>query len=149
MWKNIFTSDRQYGFWPNQGTIDAIFIVRKFMQKSKERRIKCHYHFADFKSTFDTIWWIALWKMMRSIGICNKIVNIIEKMHEKATCAVAVDGILTGWFSVSVGVRQGLLSPSLFNLFLDFVMRYWNACRNVSPLIRNWTAVQDMQMILP
>lgn len=61
---------------------------------------------------------------MRSIGTCNKIVNIIEKMHEKATRAVAVDGILTGWFSVSVGVRQGLLSPSLFNLFLDFIMRY-------------------------
>ena len=60
---------------------------------------------------------------MRSIGICNKIVSIIEKMYEKTTCAVIVDGLLTEWFSVSVGVRQGcLLSPTLFNLFLDFVM---------------------------
>ena len=60
---------------------------------------------------------------MRSIGICNKIVNIIEKMYEKTTYADAVDGLLTEWFSVNVGVRQGcLLSPTLFNLFFDFAM---------------------------
>ena len=54
---------------------------------------------------------------------CNKIINIIEKMYEKTTCAVVVDGLLTEWFSVSVGVRQGRLnSPNLFNLFLDFVV---------------------------
>ena len=40
---------------------------------------------------------------MRSIGICNKIINIIEKICEKATCAVVVDELLTEWFSVSVG----------------------------------------------
>ena len=119
----VFTSDRQYGFRPNKGTVDAIFIVRQLMQKSKERGMNCHYHFVDFKSAFDTIWRKALWKMMRSIGVCNKIVNIVEKMYEKTTCAVVVDKFLTDWFSVSVGVRQGcLLSPTLFNLFLDFVM---------------------------
>ena len=35
-----------------------------------------------------------------------------------------VNGRVTGWFDVIVGVRQGcLLSPSLFNLFLEFVMK--------------------------
>ena len=92
------------------------------MQKSKERGINCHFYFVDFKSAFDIIWRKALWGMMRS-GICNKIVRIIEKMYEKASCAVVVAGLLTEWFSVSVGVRQGCsLSPTLFNLFLDFVM---------------------------
>ena len=57
-------------------------------------------------------------------SICNEIVNInIEKMYEKTTCLVDVDGLLTEWFSVSVGVRQGcLLSPTLFNLCLNFAM---------------------------
>ena len=93
------------------------------MQKFKERGINCHFHFVDFKSAFDTIRRKVLWKMMRSIGVCNKIISIIEKMYEKTTCAIVVDELLTEWFSVSVGVRQGcLLSPTLFNLFLDFVM---------------------------
>ena len=47
------------------------------------------------------------------------IVNIIEKMYEKTTCAVVADGLLTEWFSVSVGVKQGcLLPPSLFKELL-------------------------------
>ena len=44
-------------------------------------------------------------------------------MYDKTTCAVVIDALLTEWLSVSVVVRQGcLLSPTLFNLFLDFTM---------------------------
>ena len=68
---------------------------------------------ASFQSTFDTIWRKALWKMMISIGINKEIASIVEKMYDKTTCAVVVDGPLTEWFSVSVGVWQGcLLSPN-------------------------------------
>ena len=77
--KELFTNNRQYGFRPNRGTIDAFFVVRQLMQNSKERWINFHYHFVDFKNAFDTIR-RKTWKMMRSISICNKIVNIIEKM---------------------------------------------------------------------
>ena len=93
------------------------------MQKSRERGMKLHYHFVDFKSAFDTIWRKALWKMMYSIGINSKIIKIIESMYNKSSCTIIVDGKLTEWFKVAIGVRQGcLLSPTLFNLFLDFVM---------------------------
>ena len=48
---------------------------------------------------------------------------IVKKMYDKTTCAVVVDGLLMEWFSVSAGVRLGcLLSPTLLNLFRDFVM---------------------------
>ena len=61
--------------------------------------------------------------MMHAIGVNHKIVKIIENMYDKSTCALNIDGKLTEWFEVLVGVRQGcLLSPTLFNLFLDFVM---------------------------
>ena len=119
----IFSSERQFGFRPNRGTVDAIFIIRQLMQKSKERGMQLNYHFIDFKSAFDTIWRNALWKMMYSIGINQKIIQIIKSMYGKSTCAVMIDGRLTKWFEVTVGVRQGcLLSPTLFNLFLDFAM---------------------------
>ena len=117
------TSDRQYGFRPNRGTTDAIFVVRQLMQKSKERNLNLHYHFIDFKRAFDTIWRQALWRMMARIGVNKTVIEVIKNMYEKSQCTVNVDGKMTDWFEVTVGVRQGcLLSPTLFNLFLEFVM---------------------------
>jgi len=61
--------------------------------------------------------------MMRAIGIDPRIVDIIETIYFNAECAVVVNKQVTSWFKVKVGVRQGcLLSPVLFNIFLEFVM---------------------------
>jgi hypothetical protein len=51
-------------------------------------------------------------------------VDLIERMYEQTKCSVAVNGKITEWFEVPVGVRRGcLLSPCLFNLYLEFVMK--------------------------
>ena len=64
-----------------------------------------------------------MWKMMKSIRIDPKIVRIIESIYDETECAIVIDGQLTEWFRVGIGVRQGcLLSPTLFNIFLEFVM---------------------------
>jgi len=46
-------------------------------------------------------------------------------MYQDTECAVGIDGNLTKRFRVPIGVRQGCLlspTPTLFNLFLDFLM---------------------------
>ena len=122
-----FTSESQFGFRPKRGIVDAIFIARQIIQKAKKRGVKIHINFVDFKSAFDTIWREALWKMLKAIGVNKKIVNIIERMYDKTICSVVVEGYSTEWFEVMIGVRQGcLLSPTLFNVFLDFVMKEIN-----------------------
>ena len=80
----------------NGDTFDATFIVRQLMRKAKERGIKCHYHLVDFKGAFDTISKKALRKMMRSFGTNKKIVSIVEKVYDKASYAVVVDGFFNG-----------------------------------------------------
>ena len=118
------TGESQFGFRPNRGTVDAIFIVRQIIEKAKEHHVPLHFNFIDFKAAFDTIWRRALWKMMTAIGVDPKIVRIIETLYDNTKCAVVIDGQLTEWFEVGVGLRQGcLLSPTLFNIFLEFVMK--------------------------
>ena len=125
-----FRRENQYGFRPNRGTVDAIFIVGQIIEKAKERKVNLHFNFIDFKSAFDTIWRKALWKMLAHIGINKKIIKILETLYENSKCAVTIDGKLNEWFSVLVGVRQGcLLSPTLFNIFLEFVI---NEIENIS-----------------
>ena len=118
-----FTKENRYGLHPNRGTVDAIFIVHQIIEKAKERKVNLRFNFIDLKSAFDTIWRKALWKMLAHIGINKKIIKILETLYENSKCAVTIDGKLTEWFSVLVGVRQGcLLSPTLFNIFLEFVI---------------------------
>ena len=115
--------ESQYGFRAGRGTVDAIFVVRQMIEKAKEKDIPLHFHFIDFKSAFDTIWRAALWKMLLKIGVNPKLVNTIKYMYDNTKCAITIDNILTDWFVVRVGVRQGcILSPTLFNLYLEFVM---------------------------
>ena len=117
-----FTKENQYGFRPNRGTVDAIFIVRQTIEKAKERKANLHFNFIDFKSAFDTISRKALWKMLAHISIDKRIIKILERFDENSKCAVTIDGKLTEWFSVLVGVRQGcLLSQALFTNSLSGV----------------------------
>ena len=104
--------------------------MRQIIEKAKERKVNLHFNFIDFKSAFDIIWRKALWKMLAHIGINKKTIKILEKLYENSKCAVTIDGKLTEWFSVLVRVRQGcLLSPTLFNIFLEFVI---NEIENIS-----------------
>ena len=51
------------------------------------------------------------------------LVRTIEQLYDKATSAVQMNGSIGEWFSTTIGVRQGcLLSPTLFNIFLERIM---------------------------
>ena len=94
------------------------------IEKAREHKVPLHFNFVDFKAAFDTVWRDALWKMLRTIGVHKKVVNIIKNLYSNTEGAVVINNHLTKWFPVKVGVRQGcLLSPTLFNVFLEFVMK--------------------------
>ena len=58
------------------------------------------------------------------MGNYASIVRAIENLYDKAQSAVLFNGSTGEWFRTTVGVRQGcLLSPTLFNIFLERIMR--------------------------
>ena len=60
---------------------------------------------------------------MRKYNISANLVRTIEQLYDKATSAVQMNGSIGEWFRTTVGVRQGcLLSPTLFNIFLERIM---------------------------
>ena len=55
--------------------------------------------------------------------ISMQIVRTIVKLYGKATSAVQMNSSIGEWFRTTVGVRQEcLLSPILFNIFLERIM---------------------------
>ena len=60
---------------------------------------------------------------MRKYNISANLGRTIEQLYDKATSAVQINGSIGEWFRTTVGVRQGcLLSPTLFNIFLERIM---------------------------
>ena len=69
------------------------------------------------------MWYVARCATMRLYNINTNLINAIQNLYEKATNAVCFNGSTEGWFRTTVGVRQGcLLSPTLFNIFLEKIL---------------------------
>ena len=81
------------------------------------------YHvFIDFKKVFDRVWHAALWATMKKYNSTN-LIQVIRNVYDKATSTVLFNSSIGGWFRTTVGVAQGcLLSPTLFNIFLERIM---------------------------
>ena len=60
---------------------------------------------------------------MHKFNINKNLIALIEELYNNATSSVCLDGDIGEWFRTTVGVRQGcLLSPTLFNIFLERIM---------------------------
>ena len=60
---------------------------------------------------------------MKKYNISPKLIELTQQLYENAASAVFYNGSIGDWFRTTVGVRQGcLLSPTLFNIFLERIM---------------------------
>ena len=60
---------------------------------------------------------------MKKYNISTNLIQVIKNLYNKATSAVLFNGRIGDWFQTTVGVRQGcLLSPTLFNIFLERIL---------------------------
>ena len=92
-------------------------------EKYTHHRQYLYHIFIDFKKAFDRVWHKALWATMKNYNIDHDILRAIKGLYNNSTSAVYKDGTIGDWFKTTVGVRQGcLLSPTLFNLFLEKIM---------------------------
>ena len=74
--------------------------------------------FLHFKQAFDRVCHAALWATMK-YNISTNLIRVIKNFYDKATSAVLFNSSI----GTTVGVRQGcLLSPTLFNIFLERIM---------------------------
>ena len=79
--------------------------------------------FLDFKKEFDRVYYVALRATMRKKNITANLVRATEHLYDDALSALQIYGRTGEWFRTTDGVRQGfLLSPSLFNIFLERIM---------------------------
>ena len=118
-----YLAEGQAGFRKDRSTIHQILILRLLAEKAKRNGKKIYNCFIDFQKAFDTVEHKVIWAVLRSYGVDNKMVTLLEKIYEKSQSAVRLGTDIGEWFKTSVGTRQGdPLSPLMFIAYLDRVM---------------------------
>ena len=143
-------AEEQAGFRAGRSTKDQIFNLRLLCEKYLQHQQSLYHVFIDFKKAFDRLWHEALWATMRKYNINASITWAIENLYDKAQSAVLFNGSTGEWFRTIVCVRQGyLLSPTLFNIFLERIMcetldDHEGSVSNGGQLITNFRFADDI-----
>lgn len=79
--------------------------------------------FIDYKAAYDLINREKLWNVMNKMGIPAKLVRMIRACAYKSKSKVSFGGKVSDEFPVTTELRQDALSPALFNIALESVIR--------------------------
>ncbi|KAK6732013.1 hypothetical protein RB195_016413 [Necator americanus] len=78
----------------------------------------------DFEAAFDSPDQGRLLKVLRTDGVPEKFVCMLDDMNQRTTVAVRTPAGCTTPFELATGVRQGAVAgPFLFNFAIDDIMR--------------------------
>ena len=120
--------DEQGGFIKEKGCSDQIFAVRQVCEKHLAKDKEVFWAFMDLEKAYDRIDREDLWTVMRMYGIGGRLLEGVKSFYMNSRACVRVGNSASDWFPVNVGLRQGcVMSPWLFNIFMDGVVREMNA----------------------
>ena len=103
-------AEEQAGFRTGRSTIEQIFNLRIICEKYLQHQHDLYHVLIDFKKeAFDRVWQAALWTITRQYNIGNNLIHVIQRLYERATSAVFINGNIGDWFHTIVGVRQGCI----------------------------------------
>ena len=123
--------DQQAGFRKNRSCADQIASLRIIVEQSLEWNTPLYVNFTNYEKAFDSVDRETLWKLLRQYRVPQKVISLVHCTYQEMSCRILHAGQLSDSFEVKTGVRQGcLLSPFLFLLVIDWIMKTTTAGRN-------------------
>ncbi len=129
---NVFinSTDNQFGFKAKHGTDLCIYALKEIVNKYRDKNSSVFMCFIDASKSFDRVNHAKLFFKMRQRGVPEYIVRILAYWYAHQLMRVKWGNKVSAPFGVSNGVRQGgILSPILFNLYMDELSERLNVCK--------------------
>ena len=116
--------DVQAGFRKGRGTRDQIANICWVIEKAREFQKTISFCFIDYTKAFDCVDHGKLWKILKEMGISDHLTCLLIRRHAGQDATVRTGHATKDWFQIGTVVHQGcILSPCLFNLYADNIMR--------------------------
>ena len=92
--------------------------------KKQEFQKSIYFCFIDYAKAFDFVDHNKLWKILKEMGILDHQTCLLRNLYAGQETTVRYGHGTTDWFQIGKGICQGcILSPCLFNLYVEFIMR--------------------------
>jgi hypothetical protein len=113
------SSNNQHGFKAHHSTDTCVFIFKQIVQYYKDLSSPVYVCFLDASKAFDRVNHYKLFQKLLT-KLPKIIVRLLMYWYAMQDCIIRWGGSYSTSFKVSNGVRQGgILSPILFNLYID------------------------------
>ena len=92
--------------------------------KRQEFQENIYFCFIDYTKAFDCVDQNKLWKILQEMGIPDHMTCLLRNLYAGQEATVRTGHGTTDCLKIRKGVRQGcILSPCLFNLYAEYIMR--------------------------
>ena len=116
--------DVQAEFRKGRGTRDQIANILWIIKKAGELQKNICFCFIDYAKAFDCVDHHKLWEILQEVEIPDHLTCLLRNLYTGQEATVRTEHGTTDWFQIRKGVYQScILSPSLFNLFAEYIMR--------------------------
>jgi hypothetical protein len=142
---DVLLSEEQNGFGKGRSCTDDIFSNQQIIENRKEFILETHIAFIDYEKAFDRGNRATLWQVMESRGYPRHLICAIKSLYQNITITLDMEGRYSKDIKIYQGVRQGCsLSPTLFNIYLDDVIREWKTRSNPGLWLKETAALNTL-----
>ena len=107
-----------------RGTRDHIANICGIIKKAREFQKNIYFCFIDYAKAFECVDHNKLRKILKKMGIPDHLTCHLGNLYASQEATVRPGHGTTDWFQIRKGVHQGcMLSPCLFYLFAEYIMR--------------------------
>ena len=92
--------------------------------KKQQTSRKIYFCFIDYAKAFDCVDLNKPWKILKEMGIPDHLTCLLRNLYASKKATVRTGYGTIDWFQIGKGLHQDcILSPLLFNLYTEYIMR--------------------------
>lgn len=119
----LYSSDQQYGFKKAHSTVQCTLIIDEVSKHFVSNHGEMYILLLDASQAFDRVNYVKLFRLLKDRGMCPLLCRFLVFSYTQQKVRIKWSDSISDPFTVKNGVKQGgVLSPTLFNVYVDSML---------------------------